>query len=140
MTIYLLRNGRNNDIIKACELEANATTLKANLIKTGQYDLINIESLEVDQSSINPLAMVKVRGEIKPQGPVFSIEAYQPSSIMSDVLKFNVLGNVVSFVGYVNLTSAEKALNDVEALTERIKEWVATEFKDRLLNDNPLGI
>ena len=41
MYVYLLKNGRNGQIIDACDQEDNAGTLKAHLIKTGQYAILS---------------------------------------------------------------------------------------------------
>ena len=138
MYVYLLKNGRNQQIIDACDLEDNAGTLKANLLKTGEYDNIIIEEIEVNQDYIEPLAVVRVRGEMKPTGPQFSIAAYNPQGTMEDTIYFNMSGNMVTFNGYINLTAGEKAMNDVEALKDRIGRLVQETMKERLLNDNPL--
>ena len=138
MYVYLLKNGRNGQIIDACDQEDNAGTLKANLIKTGQYDVINVEEVEVNQDYIEPLAVVRIRGTIKPQGPVFEVFAYNPQGLIDDTLTFNVAGNNISFNGYVNLTQTEKQLADVDALKQRIGKWVSQELQTRLMNDNPM--
>ena len=138
MYVYLLKNGRNGQIISACDQEDNAGTLKANLIKTGEYDVITVEEVEVNQDYIEPLSIVRIRGNIKPQGPVFDVFAYNPDSAVEDTLIFNVAGNNISFNGYVNLTQAEKQLADVDALKQRIGKWVSQELQTRLMNDNPI--
>lgn len=138
MYVYLLKNGRNGALIEACDDQANASTLKANLIKTGEYDVINIEEIEVNQDYIEPLAIVKIRGQMKPQGPDFTITAYNPTSVVEDTLIFNVNNNNISFNGFVNLTAGEKQLSDVDALRQRIAKWVNAEMAERLMNDNPL--
>lgn len=138
MYVYLLKNGRNGKIISACDDEVNASTLKANLLKVGQYDTIQIEKVQVDQSYIEPLSIVKINGDIKPQGPVFSIAVYNPQGVVSDTLTFNVSGNVISFNGFINLTQGERQLSDVEGLKQRIANWVSSELSQRLMNDNPI--
>ena len=138
MVVWLLKNGRNGQIIEACDDETNASTLKANLIKTGEYDAINIEAVEVNQDYIEPLSVVSVRGDMKPQGPNFTIKAYNPQSAVEDTLYFNVSGNYISYNGWVNLTAGEKALSDTEALKQRISNLISTQLKIRLMNDNPM--
>lgn len=138
MYVYLLKNGRNGKIIEACDQQDNAATLKANLIKTGQYDTIEIEEVEVNTDYIEPLAVVKIRGSMKPTGPSFDVFAYNPDSVVEDTLIFTVAGNNISFSGFVNLTSGEKQLSDVDALKQRIGKWVSDSLAERLMNDNPI--
>lgn len=137
MQIWLLKNGRNGKIIDACDDNTNASTLKANLIKTGEYDTIEIEEVEVNTDYIEPLAVVKIRGSMKPTGPSFDIFTHNPDSVVEDTLIFNVAGNNITFNGFVNLTSGEKQLSDVDALKQRIGKWVADSLAERLMNDNP---
>lgn len=138
MYVYLLKNGRNGQIISACDQEDNAGTLKANLIKTGQYDVITIEEVEVNTDYIEPLTVVKIRGSMKPTGPSFDIVAFNPDGVVEDTLVFTVAGTNISFNGFVNLTAGEKQLNDVETLKQRIGKWVIAEMSERLMNDNPI--
>lgn len=138
MYVYLLKNGRNGQIIDACDQKDNAGTLKANLLKTGEYDVITIEEVKVSQDYIEPLSIVRIRGNIKSQGPVFDIFAYNPDAVVEDTLIFNVAGNNISFNGYVNLTQTEKQLADVDALKQRIGKWVSEQLQIRLMNDNPM--
>lgn len=138
MQIWLLKNGRNGKIIDACDDNTNASTLKANLIKTGEYDTIEIEEVEVNTDYIEPLAVVKIRGSMKPTGPSFDIFTHNPDSAVEDTLIFNVAGNNISFSGFVNLTSGEKQLSDVDALKQRIGKWVSDSLAERLMNDNPM--
>lgn len=138
MYVYLLKNGRNNQIISACDDDTNASTLKANLIKTGEYDTITVEEVEVNTDYIEPLAIVKIKGDMRANGPQFTITAFNPDSVMEDTLIFNVAGNTIMFNGYVNLTEGEKRLSDVEALKQRIGKWVSNEMSLRLMNDNPM--
>ena len=138
MQIWLLKNGRNGKIIDACDDNTNASTLKANLLKTGEYDVIEIEEVEVSTDYIEPLSIVKIKGDIRANGPQFTVTAFNPDSVVDDTLIFNVAGNTIMFNGYVNLTEGEKRLSDVEALKQRIGKWVSNEMSLRLMNDNPM--
>ena len=140
MVIYILKNVRGNQIIRACDTESNAAALKANLLKTGEYEAINIEPIEVDSEFIEPLHIVKIRGELTPAGVGLKIMAINPGTTIPDTLSFNVGANSseVSFTGFVNLTPNEMAVNDVILLTDRIKNWVKDEYRFRLTNDNPV--
>ena len=138
MQIWLLKNGRNGKIIDACDDNTNASTLKANLLKTGEYDVIEIEEVEVSTDYIEPLSIVKIKGDIRANGPQFTVTAFNPDSVVDDTLIFNVAGNTIMFNGYVNLTEGEKRLSDVEALKQRISKWVSEQLQLRLMNDNPM--
>ena len=138
MQIWLLKNGRNGKIIDACDDNTNASTLKANLLKTGEYDVIEIEEVEVSTDYIEPLSIVKIKGDIRANGPQFTVTAFNPDSVVDDTLIFNVAGNTIMFNGYVNLTEGEKRLSDVEALKQRISKWVSEQLSLRLMNDNPM--
>lgn len=138
MQIWLLKNGRNGKIIDACDDNTNASTLKANLLKTGEYDVIEIEEVEVSTDYIEPLSIVKIKGDIRANGPQFTVTAFNPDSVVDDTLIFNVAGNTIMFNGYVNLMEGEKRLSDVEALKQRISKWVSEQLQLRLMNDNPM--
>ena len=99
---------------------------------------LTIDEVEVNTDYIEPLAVVKIRGSMKPTGPSFDVFAYNPDSVIEDTLVFNVAGNNISFNGFVNLTSGEKQLSDVEALKQRIGKWVSDSLAERLMNDNPM--
>ncbi len=138
MTIYLLKNGRNQSVVKACDLEKNAITLKSNLLKTGEYDLLTVESIEVDTEDISDLSVVSIRGHMTNAGPQVTISAYNADSMIADTLTFKVNGSDVRFSGFINLTADEMAARDIANLTARIKSWVSTEYKYRLEDNNPV--
>lgn len=140
MTIYILKNARNNQIIQACDLESNAMTLKSNLLKTGEYTNLVIESVEVDTDTILPLHTVKIKGRLSANDVILDIMAINPATTIPDTLSFTVstATGEVSFSGIVNLTANELAVDDVIQLTSRVKSWVANEYKSRLESGNPV--
>lgn len=140
MTVYVLKNGKNlSEIVDICDDEDNAEQLKANLLKTGQYKNIVIENVELSTDPITALDVVKISGVYK-NGTVNSVIcAHNTTSSVADTLKFNVTPTVITYTGVVNLTPAEIADSDIEALKARVDEWVIEEFKTRLENDNPIA-
>lgn len=138
MTVYLLINGRNQSIVRACDLERNAITLKTNLLKTGEYDILTIEPVDVDTEDIADLAVVSIAGHMTNSGPQVTIKAYNADSVIDDTLIFKVNGSDVRFSGFVNLTPDEAAVKDITNLTKRIKLWISTEYKSRLEDNNQL--
>ena len=137
MTIYVLKNGVTGQIIEAYDTQASADAQKANLLKTGEYVKITVETLQVISDVVTDLAVVKVDGYLSANGPKFKISSYNPTGTVADSLTFTVASRLVSFTGYVNLTASEVNDPHITALSARVAQWIETEFSDRLLNDNP---
>ena len=136
MTLYVLKSN-TNAIIEICDDADNASTLKDNLIKTGEYKTIDIEEFELNTDKILPLEVVKISGTIDSNGSVtMKVNAYNPTATVTDNLKFAVTANSITYTGFANLTSAEQSIGDLNDITGRLKDWVKEEFKGRLENDN----
>ena len=136
MTLYVLKSN-TNAIIEICDDADNASTLKDNLIKTGEYKTIDIEEFELNTDQILPLEVVKISGTIDSNGSVtMKVNAYNPTATVTDNLKFAVTANSITYTGFANLTSAEQSIGDLNDITGRLKDWVKEEFKGRLENDN----
>lgn len=138
MTVYLLKNGLNlSEIIGVFDDEANASQMKANLIKAGQYKSITIDSFEVDTDKVNPLEVVKISGYITNGVVSLKIKAYNPTAPIEDMLIFTVSNSQITFTGFVNLDVVEQDAEDITGLKTRISAWVLEEFKSRLEDNNP---
>lgn len=138
MTVYVLKNGLNlSEIIEVFDDEANASQMKANLIKTGQYKSITIDSFDVETNTVNPLEVVKISGYISNGVVNFKVKAYNPTAPMADTLTFTVSNSQITFTGFVNLDVVEQDAEDITELKTRISAWVLQEFRSRLENDNP---
>lgn len=136
MTLYVLKSN-TNAIIEICDGADNASTLKDNLIKTGEYKTIDIEEFELNTDTILPLEVVKISGTLDSNGSVtMKVNAYNPTATVTDNLKFAVTANSITYTGFANLTSAEQSIGDLNDITSRLKDWVKEEFKTRLENDN----
>lgn len=138
MTVYILKNGLNlSEIIEVFDDEANASQMKANLIKTGQYKSIAIDSFDVETNTVNPLEVVKISGYVSNGVVNLKVKAYNPTAPMADTLTFNVSNSQITFTGFVNLDVVEQDAEDIAELKTRISAWVLEEFRSRLENDNP---
>ena len=138
LTVYILKNGLNlSEIIEVFDDEANASQMKANLIKTGQYRSITIDSFEVDTDKVNPLEVVKISGYISNGVVSLKIKAYNPTAPIEDMLIFTVSNSQITFTGFVNLDEVEQDAEDITGLKTRISAWVLEEFKSRLEDNNP---
>ena len=138
MTVYILKNGLNlSEIIEVFDDEANASQMKANLIKTGQYRSITIDSFEVDTDTVNPLEVVKISGYISNGVVSLKVKAYNPTAHIEDMLIFTVSNSQITFTGFVNLDEVEQDVEDITELKTRISAWVLEEFKSRLEDNNP---
>ena len=138
MTVYILKNGLNlSEIIEVFDDEANASQMKANLIKTGQYRSITIDSFEVDTDKVNPLEVVKISGYISNGVVSLKVKAYNRIAPIEDMLIFTVSNSQVTFTGFVNLDDVEQDAEDIAELKTRISAWVLEEFKARLEDNNP---
>lgn len=138
MTVYVLKNGLNlSEIIEVFDDEANASQMKANLIKTGQYKSIAIDSFELGSDIVNPLEVVKISGYVSNGVVSLKVKAYNPTAPMTDTLTFNVSNSQITFTGFVNLDVVEQDAEDITELKTRISAWVLEEFRSRLENDNP---
>lgn len=136
MTIYVLKDGVTGKTIEAFDTQASAQTQADNLLKTGQYRRITIELVNVSSATIAPFSVVHIAGKMTASGPKFTVDAYDPQATIPDSLTFNVSSRDITFDGYVNLTSAEVAATDINALTTRIAAYVETELATRIMNDN----
>ena len=138
LTVYILKNGLNlSEIIGVFDDEANASQMKANLIKTGQYRSITIDSFEVDTDKVNPLEVVKISGYISNGVVSLKVKAHNPTAPIEDTLIFSVSNSQITFTGFVNLDDVEQDAEDITELKARISAWVLEEFRSRLENDNP---
>ena len=138
MTVYILKNGLNlSEIIEVFDDEANASQMKANLIKTGQYKSIAIDSFDVDTDKVNPLEVVKISGYISNGVVSLKVKAYNPTSPIEDTLIFAVSNSQITFTGFVNLDEVEQDTEDITELKARISAWVLEEFKVSLEDNNP---
>ena len=138
MTVYILKNGLNlSEIIEVFDDEANASQMKANLIKTGQYRSITIDSFEVEADTVNPLEVVKISGYISNGVVSLKAKAYNPTAPVEDMLIFTVSNSQITFTGFVNLDDVEQDAEDITELKTRISAWVLEEFKSRLEDNNP---
>ena len=138
MTIYILKNGLNlSEIIEVFDDETNASQMKANLIKTGQYRSITIDSFEVDTDKVNPLEVVKISGYISNGVVSLKVKAHNPTAPIEDMLIFTVSNSQITFTGFVNLDDVEQDAEDITELKARISAWVLDEFKARLEDNNP---
>lgn len=138
MTVYILKNGLNlSEIIDVFDDEANASQMKANLIKTGQYKSIAIDSFDVETNTVNPLEVVKISGYVSNGVVNLKVKAYNPTAPMADTLTFNVSNSQITFTGFVNLDVVEQDAEDIAELKTRVSAWVLEEFRSRLENDNP---
>ena len=111
--------------------------MKANIIKTGQYKSIAIDSFEVDTDKVSPLEVVKISGYISNGVVSLKVRAYNPTAPIEDMLIFAVSNSQITFTGFVNLDDVEQDAEDITELKARISAWVLEEFKSRLENDNP---
>lgn len=139
--IYILKDGITNDILRACDTEANAEQLKANMILTGEYKSISVNPYELYTGTVGKLTVVKVSGKMYNDVPnTLKVEADNPSGVVTDNLRFDVTGETVTYSGQVNLTEEEQAMTDATTLLAsvqpRVRTWVAGLFKTRLENDN----
>ena len=138
MTVYILKNGLNlSEIIEVFDDETNASQMKANLIKTGQYRSITIDSFEVDTDTVNPLEVVKISGYISNGVVSLKVKAHNPTAPIEDMLIFTVSNSQITFTGFVNLDDVEQDAEDITELKARISAWVLEEFKARLEDNNP---
>lgn len=138
MTVYVLKNGLNlSEIIEVFDDETNASQMKANFIKTGQYKSIAIDSFDVETNTVNPLEVVKISGYVSNGVVSLKVKAYNPTAPMADTLTFNVSNSQITFTGFVNLDVVEQDAEDIAELKTRISAWVLQEFRSRLENDNP---
>lgn len=138
MTVYILKNGLNlSEIIEVFDDEANASQMKENLIKTGQYRSITIDSFEVDTDKVNPLEVVKISGYISNGVVSLKVKTYNPTAPIEDMLIFTVSNSQITFTGFVNLDDVEQDAEDIAELKARISAWVLEEFKTRLEDNNP---
>ena len=138
MTVYILKNGLNlSEIIEVFDDEANASQMKANLIKTGQYRSIAIDSFEVDTDKVSPLDVVKISGYISNGVVSLKVKTYNPTAPIEDMLIFTVSNSQITFTGFVNLDDVEQDAEDITELKARISAWVLEEFKARLEDNNP---
>lgn len=138
MTVYILKNGLNlSEIIEVFDDEVNASQMKANLIKTGQYRSITIDSFDVETDKVSPLEVVKISGYISNGVVSLKVKAYNPTAPIEDMLIFTVSNSQITFTGFVNLDDVEQDAEDITELKTRISAWVLEEFKARLENDNP---
>ena len=138
MTVYILKNGLNlSEIIGVFDDDANASQMKANLIKTGQYRSIAIDSFEVDTDTVNPLDVVKISGYISNGVVSLKVKTYNPTAPIEDMLIFTVSNSQITFTGFVNLDAVEQDAEDITELKARISAWVLEEFKARLEDNNP---
>ena len=135
--VYVLKNEINNQIIEAYDTESSALAQKANLIKTGEYRRVAIETLDVKSDFVTALSVVRIEGYMTANGPKVKLYAYNPSTTIEDSLTFNVSSRLISFTGYINLTADEQASSDVLALTQRINAYVEAQLAERIMNDNP---
>lgn len=136
MTLYVLKSN-TNVIIEICDDANNASTLKENLIKTGEYKSIDIEDFELNTDVILPLEVVKVSGTLDSNGAItMKLNAFNPTTKVTDNITFTVNDTNITYVGFANLTSAEQSIGDLDDITTRLKKWVKDEFKLRLENDN----
>lgn len=136
MTLYVLKSN-TNVIIDICDDADNASTLRENLIKTGEYKSIDIEDFELNTDVILPLEVVKVSGTLDSNGAItMKLNAFNPTTTVTDNLTFTVNATNITYVGFANLTSAEQSIGDLSDIATRLKEWVKDEFKLRLENDN----
>ena len=135
MTVYILKNGTTDSIIEICDEESNAEALKNNLLKTGQYKLINIVAFDILSDTIEPLSVVRIAGNYTKN--TLTVYAYNPTSVVDDTLTFTVNPNDVTFTGLINLTEDEKAEDNIVNLKLRIREYVKEQFKERLEDNNP---
>lgn len=138
MTVYILKNGKQQtEIIDVFDDEANASQMKANLIKTGQYKSIVIDSFELDSDPVSPLEVVKISGYVSNGVVNLKVKAYNPTAPMADTLTFNVSNSQITFTGFVNLDVVEQDAEDITELKTRISAWVLEEFRSRLEDNNP---
>ena len=138
LTVYILKNGLNlSEIIEVFDDEANASQMKANLIKTGQYRSITIDSFDVETDTVNPLEVVKISGYITNGVVNLKVKTYNPTAPIEDMLIFTVSNSQITFTGFVNLNEVEQDAEDITGLKTRISAWVLEEFKSRLEDNNP---
>lgn len=142
MLVYVLKDGVTKNVIGVYDKEANASQMMNNILLTGEYKNVTIESKELNTDTVATLSVVGITGTLyNDEVTKLVVSAMNPSTTVTDSLSFNVDSNKITFSGVMNLTTDEKALVTSETLLGAFKPraelLVVSEFKKRLENDNP---
>ena len=142
MLVYVLKDGVTKNVIGIYDKETNASQMMNNILLTGEYKNVTIESRELNTDTVATLSVVGITGTLY-NGEVTKlvVSAMNPSTTVTNSLSFNVDSSKITFSGEVNLTTDEKSLTTSDALlavlVPRCKEYVTSQFSVRLMNDNP---
>ena len=142
MLVYVLKDGVTKNVIGIYDKETNASQMMNNILLTGEYKNVTIESKELNTDTVATLSVVGITGTLyNDEVTKLVVSAMNPSTTVTDSLSFNVDSNEITFSGVMNLTADEKALTTSETLLGAFKPraelLVVSEFKKRLENDNP---
>lgn len=142
MLVYVLKDGVTKNVIGIYDKETNASQMMNNILLTGEYKNVTIESRELNTDTVATLSVVGITGTLyNDEVTKLTVSAMNPSTTVTDSLSFNVDSNKITFSGVMNLTADEKALTTSETLLGAFKPraelLVVSEFKKRLENDNP---
>ena len=142
MLVYVLKDGTTKNVIGVYDKETNANQMMNNILLTGEYRSVTIESKELNTDTVSTLSVVGIAGTLyNDEVTKLVVSAMNPSTAVTDSLSFNVDNNKITFSGVMNLTTDEKVLTTSETLLGAFKPraelLVVSEFKKRLENDNP---
>ena len=142
MLVYVLKDGVTKNVIGVYDKETNANQMMNNILLTGEYRSVTIESKELNTDTVSTLSVVGITGTLyNDEVTKLVVSAMNPSTTVIDSLSFNVDNNKITFSGVMNLTTDEKALTTSETLlgafNPRAELLIVSEFKKRLMNDNP---
>ncbi len=117
MLVYVLKDGVTKNVIGVYDKETNANQLKSNILLTGEYKLVNIETRTLNMDTISALSVVSITGTLyNDEVTKLVVSAMNPSTAVTDSLSFNVDSSKITFSGVMNLTTDEKALTTSETL------------------------
>lgn len=143
MLVYVLKDNVTKNVIGVYDNEDNALQMKDNILLTGEYKQVFMESKELNTETVEELSVVAISGTLyNDEVTKLVVSATNPSTTTADTLSFNVDSGKITFEGLINLTDDEKMLNTPTALLgafrPRMTEYIVSEFKVRLENDNPM--